>query len=155
MWVEGSGCMQTTGLVEGFLSCPQPLGNTDDGAAGELPANGRQTFYTLHAQGIKRGFSADTTARGCIEVPLQAIEVDGNAGLEFDANRIIAIAGFHDGQVIRRAQDALREQKPDGQVLVVAGCAHRDRDALSMPLAALFIAKTNLQRLLDRNPIID
>jgi hypothetical protein len=85
MWVEGSGCMQTTGLVEGFLSCPQPLGNTDDGAAGELPANGRQTFYTLHAQGIKRGFSADTTARGCIEVPLQAIEVDGNAGLEFDA----------------------------------------------------------------------
>jgi hypothetical protein len=154
MWVEDSGGVQTAGFVEGCLSCTQSLGNVDDYATGKLPVNRRQTLHTLHAQGVKRGFSADTTARGCIKVPLQAIKVDGHAGLEFDANRIIARAGFHDGEVICGAQDALREQKTDGEVLVVAGRAHRDRDALSAPFAALFVAKANLERLLDSNPII-
>ena len=82
-------------------------------------------------------------------MPLQAVEVDVNAILELHANGVVAIAGLDDGDIVRRSNYGLREQKPRSKVLVVARRAHRDRNASRSPLTGVFKAETNLQRLLD------
>jgi hypothetical protein len=87
-------------------------------------------------------------------MPLQAFQIDADIVLEFDANGVIATARFDDCDLVVRANDSFGEQEARGKVFIVARRSHRDRHAARLPLAAGFIAETNLQRLLYGNPVV-
>ena len=69
-------------------------------------------------------------------MPLQAIQIDRNVIGEFDAHHVDqAILGRgtarRDGDdIVVPCNDAFGEQKADGELVVVAGRTHRDRNAL-------------------------
>jgi hypothetical protein len=95
----------------------------------------------LHAERLSDALP-HTAARCRVEIPLQAREVDVDAGLQLDLDdvahdRLIDRWTVRCGvtQLRRRAEHALREQKSDGELDVVPRRAHRDRDA------ALFAAE--------------
>jgi len=88
-------------------------------------------------------------------VPLQALEIDGNAVFEFDAQRVVAAARLDDRDVITRTHDALGKQEAGREVLIVTRGAHGDGHARRLPLAVRFVAKANFQWLLDGNPVVD
>ena len=85
---------------------------------------------------------------------LQAVEIDVDAGLEFDTDRVIAPAGLHNRYIRGGTDNSLAEQEARREVAVVPGRAHRYRYALRAPLTFLFEAETDLERLLDSYPVV-
>ena len=85
----------------------------------------------------------------------QSFEVDIDVVFEFDADRVVALAGLHDSNVSRGSDDLFGIQEADSQLLVVTGRTHRNRHGLRQSFAGLLKAKPNLERLLDSDPVVD
>src|SRR5690606_24626017 len=89
----------------------------------------------LHGHGLDRRLPANTAARRRVEVPLEALEVDLDAGRELDAHDVDqAVRGRLPARrdardLLALANDAFGEQKAHRELSVVARRAHRDRDA--------------------------
>src|SRR5690606_35811601 len=104
-------------------------------AAGDRESGSMQIEAALHPHGLERGLAADAAAGGCVEMPLEAVEVDVHARCELDpddvdqAVRRGRAAWAYGGDVVLGADDALGVQEADGELEVLAGRAHRDGDA--------------------------
>src|SRR5258706_6814954 len=95
-----------------------------------------------------RELSTNTAARAGVEVAADAGWVDGYFGFQPDCHRIargfgIILYGFGpDRQNLADiVNDALREEKPDGEIQIAAGCAHGNRERGAV--------QTELERLLN------
>ncbi len=98
--------------------------------------------------GLQRRLAADAAARGRIEVTLEATQVHLDARLQLDAHHIATAPVLDRRHLFGVVDDPLGEQESDGQLVVVAGSAHRDRDTPADPAALVIAGQADLQRLL-------
>src|SRR5688572_9568985 len=158
--VEQARRVQAARLLEDGLLRLQRRRQPPERGARHVKLGGADVVLPLHGDGVDRSLAANATARRHVEVALEALEVDLDAGTELDADDVDQAVGRalpardHVLHITARMDDAFREQEPDGEVLVVPWCAHRDRDGLLGAAAvASRVAQTNLERLLDRDEI--
>ena len=135
-------------------------GKPTERRAGHPKIHGADVVLTLHGHGVDRGLAADAAARRHVEISLEALEVDRDAGSQLDAHDVDqaiggALPARHDTlHVAARADDAFGEQESDGEILVVPRRAHRDRNGLLGAAAvAPRVAQANLERLLGGDEI--
>ncbi len=86
-------------------------------------------------------------------MPLQPRQVHGDARPQIDADHVARPAGADARDLLPRDDDALGEQEADGQLAVVAGRAHRDRDAAVDPSPVNRAPQTDFQRLLHSQKV--
>ena len=87
--------MQATGFLESRLGFAQMFGQLDQRVAREASTVG-ESLDSHGMQGVQRCLAADAATRCRVEVTLQPFEIDIDAALQFDANRVISLAGFDD-----------------------------------------------------------
>ena len=124
--IERCSGVQSAGFVEGRLRCPQFVGQGGQGARGEPELAVRARFDARHPQCIERRFPAHAATRGCVEVSLQAPEIDVDTGLELDTHDVVkatvrrwSAAGFDERDVVRGADNRFREQEAGRQLVSV------------------------------------
>ncbi len=159
--VEESRRVQAAGLLEHGLIGAQGLGQPAEDRLPDGEVRRGDIESSLHGDGIERGFAANAAARRSVEMALEPVEVDADAGSELDADDVDQAirrrrpARPRECDVRRMPDDAFGEQKSDGELLVVARGAHRDRDtALDAPAALAVQLQADFQRLLGRDHII-
>ncbi len=93
-------------------------------------------------------------------MPLETLEVDRHTRRELHAHDVDEpvrrwLCARHDGlHVGMRVDDPFGEQEADGQVLVAAGRAHRDRDfLLGAATVRARVADPDAERLLGRDDV--
>ena len=107
-----------------------------------------------NAEGLDRSFAADTAARGRIEMAIEFARVDPRAFPQRDANDVRRRPMPHGLDLAGAVKQSLREQKTYGQIAVIAGRPHRDRDILLTRLAVDDPRGADLQRLLDDHDVV-
>ena len=93
---------------------------------------------------------------------LEALEIEGDGVGEIDADSVgLALVGFADSTVtdledlIVGFDDALGEEKSDGEFGVVAGRSHRDGDGVVDSAAPDRIADADLEGLFNGEEVLD
>src|ERR1043166_608505 len=102
------------------------------------------------ADGFESSFAANAAGGRSEKVPFESLWVERHALVEMNRDDVeflrigFAIRDFPD--IGMTFDDRFCEQKPGSQLEIVAGGAHRDRDA--------FLANSNLQWFLDRDHVL-
>ena len=158
--IEQTRRVQAARLLEHGLLGLQRRGQPTERRAGHPKIHGADVVLALHGDRLDRSLAADAAARRHVEIPLEALEVDRDAGRQLDAHDVDqavgrALPARHDAlHVAARADDAFGEQEPDGEILVVPRRAHRDRNGLLGAAAvAPRVTQANLERLFGRDEI--
>ena len=86
-------------------------------------------------------------------MPLQPREIPGDAWPQIDARHVAPTAGPHALHLLPLGENAFGEQETDGQLEVVAGRSHGDRDGAMNSSPVDVAPQANLQRLLDRQHV--
>jgi hypothetical protein len=154
--------VQSAGLVEGLLPLAQRTRHFREHIFRERDPAIPKPLDACDSQGVKRGLAAHAATRGRIEMPLQATEIDRDVRSEINShNVVIARVGCCGAAVLDAlyvsgaGHDGFRVQESDRKLGVVAGGAHRDRDAGRRAPAGGFVAETDFQGLLDRDLVVN
>ena len=145
--------MQPAGAVERALRAAQALRQIGDRGRSHRRAVGERLGRD-HDR-VDRGLAAHAAGRRDAEVALHELRRerppqmhrDDVVGLlaELDVGAVLDL-----GELERRREQALRVEKPGGELEVVAGRAHRDRDAHRFLAGA---GRADLERLLAREAV--
>ncbi len=111
-------------------------------------------FVRRNAQGVDRSLPADAAARSRVEVAVEFRGVDLRALTQRNAHDVGRAPVAHRFDVAGGVDQAFGEEESGRQVVVVAGCAHRDRDRLFALLAVGTPSGADLQRLFDDQHVV-
>jgi hypothetical protein len=139
LWGEEAGGMKTTGALEDLLLVTEAGGKgADDLLIGE-PAVRGEDGEEVKFEGFHGGLAADAATGGGVAVPLKTLEVEGDAGLEGDADAVLEAMGAETGaeagngvDLVERTEEAFAYEETDGQLAVVARGTHGDGDGFGL-----------------------
>src|SRR5690606_2722385 len=158
--VEETRRVQAAGSVENVLLRAECVRQTAERVACDREVGAVEIEAALHLHGLEGRLAADAAARRGVEVTLEAIEIDVDAGRELDADDVDqAVRGgraarAYGRDVVRAADDAFGVEEAYGELEVLAGRAHRDGNAPLAVLAVHEIAEPDLEWLLGRDHVV-
>ena len=86
--IEQARRVQAARLLEHRLLGLQRRGQPTERRAGHPKIHGADVVLTLHGDGFDRRLAADAAARRHVEISLEALEVDRDAGRQLDAHDV-------------------------------------------------------------------
>jgi hypothetical protein len=134
--VEEGGGVKTARLLEDVLPLAQPVGERREQGRVDLERVVQHGVLRLRPDGVDRGLAAQPARAGRVEGALEAGVGGGHPGREGDVEHVVGVEALGRGartvarrEVLVAGRDhALGDEEPRGEIEVVPGGAHGDRE---------------------------